>query len=124
MSLEAKSFLEVVTERDIDLLFLEELHVSQEFREWVVEVVYGSGLNPINFIGAWHSLSHPTLGESDLVVVFEASDGSRKGILLENKVDAPPQSDQGLRYRSRGAAGVVAGDWKGFRTCILAPANT
>jgi hypothetical protein len=54
-------------------------------------------------------------------MLFEDHAQSRCAILLENKIDAPPQPDQGIRYGQRAELGVVRGEWKEFRTAILAP---
>lgn len=66
-------FIECIAERDIDLLLLEELHVSAAFRTWLVGQTFGPVVHCNTFLGAWHSVCHPTLGESDLVVRFEDS---------------------------------------------------
>jgi hypothetical protein len=71
--------------------------------------------------GAWHSVTHPSLGESDLIAVAVSAEGLRHALLIENKVDAPAQPDQALRYRRRGEEGVNSEDWHSFSTCIIAP---
>ena len=117
-------FIESVNERDIDLLILEELQVCQEFRDWLSSRVFE---RPIfkSHKGAWHSVNDATLGESDLVFIFQAEDGTTEGtstaILIENKIDAAAQPDQGKRYAARGQKGVTEGYWQEFRTCIIAP---
>src|SRR6478672_5986605 len=55
-------FIECVAERDIDLLLLEELHVSAAFRVWLVGQAFGQDVCCTRFLAAWHSVSHPTLG--------------------------------------------------------------
>ena len=113
--------MEAVFERDIDLLILEELRANEDFRTKFRSLV---GLPPgqdLNFKGAWHSVCHPTLGESDLVVEFSDQGESVHAVLIENKVDAIPQPDQAVRYRKRGEAGIGEGLWQRFTTCILAP---
>lgn len=119
-SLSDLKFISSVAERDVDFIILEELEVSAEFRAWFSARVYET---PVfrERIGAWHSVSDAQLGESDLVFLFEAEDGSRKAVLIENKIDAPPQPDQGNRYRERGEEGRQDGSWDEFRTCIIAP---
>jgi hypothetical protein len=114
-------FIECVAERDIDLLFLEELHVSSEFRSWLVSEAFGHETNCARFLGAWHSLTHPTLGESDLVLLFEDSQRGKVALLIENKIDAPPQPEQAQRYGLRGKNGIDEGSWDRFRTCMIAP---
>src|SRR6266446_6305035 len=96
------NFIEAVAERDIDLLLLEEFHVSDEFRSWFVNQVLPDSLTNTSFEGAWHSVTQPRLGESDLLVIVAGSTGGRMALLIENKIDAPPQPEQGARYRERG----------------------
>ena len=115
------TILEAVAERDVDLLILEELAVSPEFLAWWLEQVKAEGCKGAVIVRAQHSLTHPKLGESDLVVICSPPESEPYAILIENKINAPPQPDQALRYRQRGEAGVVAGTWKSFRTCIVAP---
>lgn len=113
-------FIASIAERDIDLLILEELSVSDEFREWLSSRIFGEPIFQ-NRIGAWHSVIDSQLGESDLVFLFEAVEGPRTAILIENKIDASPQPQQGKRYRSRGEKGCKEGYWEAFKTCVIAP---
>ena len=110
-----------VSERDIDLLLLEEFHVSPEFRAWFVANVYGTSVQCAQFVGAWHSVDKAGLGESDLILEFLDSEGDATAILIEDKIDALPQPEQGARYRLRGEEGLSDGSWRRFRTCIVAP---
>lgn len=114
-------FIERVSERDIDLLLLEELHVATSFRTWFLTQILGMDASGAHFFDAWHSVCHPTLGESDLIILIEDASARRKALLIENKVDAPPQPDQANRYRSRGEEGINDGTWSAFHTCIIAP---
>ncbi len=116
--LESK-FVARIRERDIDLVIVEELSVSLEFREWFSSRVFGEPVYREK-IGAWHSISD-TSGETDIVFIFEALEGPRMAILIENKVDAPPQPQQGQRYRLRGENGLKEGYWEVFKTCVIAP---
>src|SRR5579884_2256449 len=116
-----RPLVEVVTERDIDLLLIEELNVRPEFLAWWIASVRGPSCPSDHLIGAFHSVTHPTLGESDLLILYRDAAGAHHAILAENKIDAPAQPDQADRYRRRGEAGVASGDWTSFRTCICAP---
>ena len=115
-------FVASISERDIDLLVMEELSVSIEFREWFSSRVFGEPIYKSE-IGAWHSVSDAQLGESDLVFLFEAVDGPRTAVLIENKIDASPQPKQGERYRLRGDKGLKEGYWEKFKTCVIAPSK-
>ena len=108
--------IEAVTERDIDLLLLEELNVSDTFSSWVYSVVTKNTDSPQSK-GAWHSISDASLGESDLVVIYE----NGVALLIENKINALAQPEQGARYRARGEKGVQTGSWSSFFTCVVAP---
>jgi hypothetical protein len=112
--------LEAIYERDVDLLLLEELSVSTAFASWLVSQTHPSDIQFSSLEAGQHSVVE--LGrESDLVLVFVDLTGSRRALLIENKIDAPPQPDQSAGYSARANAGVVAGRWKGARTCIVAP---
>lgn len=113
-------FIASVAERDVDLVVLEELSVSDEFREWVSARTHGMPVYA-STVGVWHSVSDGNLGESDLVFEFTSQAGERIALLIENKIDAPPQPTQGARYRLRGENGIKAGYWDKFRTCVIAP---
>lgn len=114
------NFIASVTERDIDLVVMEELSVNNEFRDWFATRAYGA---PIfgDAIGAWHSVSDSSLGETDILFVFSSESGQRIALLIENKISAPPQPQQGERYRLRGSKGIADGYWEEFRTCAIAP---
>jgi len=114
------NFIESVTERDIDLLVLEELSVSENFRKMFSTLIFGETVYKA-YIGAWHSVCSDNLGESDLLFIFEATNGLKTAILIENKIDAAPMPEQGARYRQRGEEGIKNGLWESFKTCIMAP---
>ncbi|WP_331344181.1 PD-(D/E)XK nuclease family protein [Cellvibrio sp. UBA7661] len=108
--------IEAVTERDIDLLLLEEFNTSYEFSSWFYSIVTKDTKKPL-CKGAWHSISDSTLGESDLIAIYE----NGLAILIENKIDALAQPEQGIRYEARGQKGVKTGLWSNFITCMVAP---
>jgi len=115
-------FVASIAERDIDLLIMEEMSVSCEFREWFSSRVFGEPVYQ-NEIGAWHSVCDAELGESDIVFIFGAVDEARTAVMIENKIDAPPQPEQGKRYQLRGEKGVKEGYWEKFKTCVVAPSK-
>ena len=112
--------LEAVTERDIDLLLMEEFESCGGFLEWFVDRTARWPGDGLQLVGVWHSVSNEH-GESDLVVLAHRPDGQQLALLIENKVDAPPQPEQATRYEIRGRTGVTDGDWQEFVTCIVAP---
>lgn len=109
-----------ITERDVDLLVLEELLVSKPFANWFVSEAARQPLS-IKIIGAWHSVSDAMLGESDLIVKFTSEAYVIEAILIENKIDAVAQIEQGYRYKMRGEKGIAQGEWARFTTCLFAP---
>jgi hypothetical protein len=56
--------LEAVYERDIDLLLLEEMHVSTPFRRWLEVTIIGEQLEEASFIDAYHSILRRNVGWS------------------------------------------------------------
>lgn len=112
--------LESVTERDVDLVLLEELHASPKFAAWLLDRTGVAGSAEYELITAAHSVTHSQLGESDLVALY-GSNGDRLAILIENKIAAAAQPDQGARYLKRGAAGIEDGLWSSFQTVMIAP---
>ncbi|MFQ5931532.1 MAG: hypothetical protein ACE5MM_03905 [Nitrospiraceae bacterium] len=118
------NFVSYVVERDIDLLFLEELRVAPDFRDWLTRQLLDDEPQIDEFVGVWHSVSDTSYGESDLiyVVTLVGSDGT-VGILIENKIGAVFQPDQAHRYRKRGEKGKKDGWWDRFVTCLVAPSR-
>jgi hypothetical protein len=109
-------YLASVTERDIDLLLMEEFHASDAFVAWFCGEV---GLCDVTPAGAWHSVSD-TDGESDLLLCV--TQGTRRiGVLIENKVAAPEQDHQAERYHLRGIRSREQGKIDDYLTAICAP---
>lgn len=103
-------------ERDIDLLLCSELHASGEVARLLAAKI---GEPTAALEGAW--VSHAEVdGESDLVVQFSAPSG-RTVALIENKISALFQPDQGARYRAR--AGRLAEAGIRALTVLIAPAG-
>lgn len=110
-------YLQSVAERDIDLLLMEEFHVDHSFASWFASL---AGINAsAKFDGAWHSLNDQD-GETDLLLRVCVG-GERIALLIENKVGAPPQNEQDIRYHLRGQRSQEAGRCDRFITAICAP---
>ena len=108
--------IEAVSERDIDLLLLEELNVSESFSSWFYRKIIKQDNTP-KIKGAWHSISDAEFGESDLIALYE----NDFAVLIENKIDAYAQPNQGERYHKRAEKGIKEGKWSNYKTCMLAP---
>ena len=108
-----------VCERDLDLLFLEELSCNASFREFVFQ---HAGLDAGNshVVRASRSVTESS-GESDLEVTLRRADGLLARLLIENKLDAGFQPRQAERYRERAAAYVANGECSHVATLLVAP---
>ena len=114
--LEEINRIKSVSERDIDILLLEEFNSNLEFGSWFLSTLFPNE-EESECMGAWHSVTDSKLGESDLIILYE----SGLAILIENKIDAPVQPQQGSRYIERGEKGIKENLWKSFETCMVAP---
>ncbi len=110
-----------VSERDTDLLFLEEFTASPDFVDFFLKQL-GLSERGLSFLDASRSVTDST-GESDLEVSLVAGDGQKFVLLLENKVNAGFQPKQAERYRARGTTYANHGKIGGFTTVLLAPAR-
>lgn len=110
------SYLASVHERDVDLLLMEEFHVSPSFTTWFAGEV---GVPEASFDGAWHSVTDAD-GETDLLLLVTANT-KRIAILIENKVGAAEQDRQDERYHLRAARAQNEGKYDAFVTCMCAP---
>jgi hypothetical protein len=71
--------LEAISERDTDLLLLEELSVSKSFRKWFVKTFLNDEIE--EHIGVWYSVHQKDLGESDLIFIYK-SNNQKVGVLI------------------------------------------
>ncbi len=106
-----------VLERDMDLLFLEELVSSDEFLGIFLSQI---GIEAATVVSAEHSKKDNELGESDLTVVLEYN-SKRFALLIEDKIDAIDQPNQASRYIKRGNKGLADGDYDEYYIFIVAP---
>jgi hypothetical protein len=117
--MENLNFIESVTERDIDLLLLEEMTVSRDFFLWFLGKICNYQTKDV--VGVWHSITDKRFGESDLAAIFTDIENCKYGLLIENKIDALAQPDQCGRYVQRGQIGIEQGFWQKFVVCLVAP---
>lgn len=106
-----------VLERDMDMLFLEELVSSNEFLDLFLLQI---GIEEATVLSAEHSKIDNELGESDLMVVLEHN-SKRVALLIEDKIDAIAQPEQASRYIERGNKGLAHGDYDEYYIFIVAP---
>ena len=114
-------FIAGVSERDIDLLLLEEFMASVEFCAWFVAEAGLKELAAATLIEARRSVTSSN-GESDLQIEMKLNDGTKHLLLIENKVSASFQPFQAYRYRERGRNYIVQGVASSFSTVLIAPA--
>jgi hypothetical protein len=110
------SYLASVRERDIDLLLMEEFHITDSFVAWFCGEL---GLHDVVPAGAWHSVSN-TDGQSELVLRV-LREGRRIGIFIENKIYAPEQNSQAERYHLRAINSREQGKLDDYVTVMCAP---
>lgn len=111
-----KTTMTEVSERDLDFLLAEEVECNPSFAAWLLDLTDGEG----SIVSIARSVA-TAYGETDLLIVHEDPEGSRRAIMIENKVAAAFQEFQAERYRRRGEAGVAEGEWASFCTVLIAP---
>lgn len=117
MSFSEDHSVSYVVERDIDLVLVQLLETSSEFRLWFArEVDLPTPLD--GYLGVRQSV-YTKNGESDVEVGFETPHGHH-AVLIENKIDASMQDRQVERYHERGDAYLEDG-WDAFTVCLVAP---
>lgn len=117
--LEGRSSLGWLRERDIDLLLCSELHAGETLNEHFAQLVAST---PSHFFGAW--VSHSEFdGESDLVVAFRDAKSKYKILLVENKIAAAFQTDQGRRYAERAVRWKRKEEVEQVTTVLMAPSG-
>jgi hypothetical protein len=112
-------FAQSLSEADIDWILCLELNGNESFRSWLGALVFGSA--PISHLGAWRSFADSAFGESDIVWLVAAADGSRQMALIENKIDAPAQPKQFERYLLRAAQYCEQGHCSACRVVLISP---
>lgn len=86
------------TERDIDLILVEEFQASADFVVWMLAQVGITG--PIAKWDVKHSKRRTrSRREIDIFTEIDLADGTRAAVLIENKLDATEQPDQAESYQ-------------------------
>ena len=112
-------FNNTISERDMDLLFIESILTDVGFCELLINKTDLKG-EPYKILGAELSKADSDLGESDITVIIETENG-RYGLLIEDKIDAIAMPEQHARYIKRGKKGIEAGEYNDFRVFIICP---
>ena len=108
-----------VSERDMDLLFIEAFATDEEFVTlFLRKTDYCETDYRISQVE--RSKVDNGLGESDITVIIE-TDNRKHALLIENKIDAIAMPDQYGRYIKRGNKGVAIGEYDSFSVFIVCP---
>lgn len=107
-----------VQERDIDLLLIEQLHTCLAFGDWLVGRM---GMSGAIVMTARHSV-YREHGETDVLVIVRLGD-ENVALMIEDKIGAAMQPDQGERYHLRGRILCEEGTVSRYKTILCAPAG-
>jgi hypothetical protein len=111
--------LAYVVERDVDLVFVQLVQSSPEFRQWFLKAI-GEEESDSSLTGVCHSVMTEN-GESDIEVGFASKTGDRVRVLVENKINAAKQDRQFERYFERGETYLTKGFSDRYSVCLIAP---
>lgn len=108
-----------VSERDIDLLLLEEFIASKGFQRMFLTKCFIK--DESYYLNDAQRSVTDSIGESDLEITFKNSKEQTLALLIENKVNASFQKDQQKRYCIRGLNYIKNGKIDSFLTILVAP---
>lgn len=111
-----------VSERDMDLLFLEEFAVNKDFLKLFIRKIESTDLANYKVVSEEVSFVDAALGESDLTIILEHG-GHKAALLVEDKINAIAQPRQYERYVERGKKGVREKLYDAFYVFLIAPAE-
>lgn len=109
-----------VSERDMDLLFLEEFAVNKDFLNLFIHKIEDTNLAVYKVVSEEASFVDVSLGESDLTIILERS-GHKAALLVEDKINTVAQPRQYERYVERGNKGVQEKLYDAFYVFLIAP---
>lgn len=111
-----------ISERDMDLLFLEEFAINRDFLNLFLRKVQSIDFTSSVIISEEVSFVDTALGESDLTIVLE-NKGRRIALLIEDKINAIAQPRQYERYVERGRKGINENLYDAFYIFLIAPTD-
>jgi hypothetical protein len=112
------------TERDVDLLIVEELKCSHDFVRWFVEQASDFTTSPIGYSTSMvlHSRRRTyNRREIDILLSIRSNRGQRVSILIENKLDTSEQFQQAESYRHEAETLVTSGEADLALTILVCP---
>lgn len=111
------------TERDIDLLLIEELRCSPAFVKWFLAQIPAAGVS--GDIASWdvlHSVRRMhNRREIDLFLTLTTGSGETIGVLIENKLDAADGPKQAESYREECEELVRSGGFDNALSVLVCP---
>lgn len=106
-----------ISERDMDMLFIEEIISSKKFLDIFISKI---GIKSADVINAEISKTDLEFGESDITIILSV-ENRKHAILIEDKIDAIAMTQQCERYFKRGEHGILNGEYDAFDVFIIAP---
>ena len=114
---------DVLIERDINILLLEEMRLSAAFQAWLVDKLSNGQKRLSKLLNVTHLAANVELGTVDILFLFEDEQAKRCAFLIENKMDRPREKVKAGRYFEYGEKGVYDGAWDEYLTCLIAPSD-
>lgn len=119
-----------ITERDMDLLFLEEFTASKTFanlffsqigvNDYQIEkVIHSQHLTGERIVVA-EAGAETSRGESDMTILYR-HEGSLHALLIEDKINACAQPNQYQRYVYRGNNAIKCNEYTSYHIFLVAP---
>lgn len=106
-----------VSERDMDMLFVQAFLTDSDFKGLFLSQVYKCGYS-IQSVEL--SKVDAQYGESDITIILE-HDGKKAALLIEDKIDAIAMPNQHERYIKRGNKGIKKGEYDEYDVFIVCP---
>lgn len=119
-----------ITERDMDLLFLEEFAASKSFSDlfftqigvfdYEIEQVIHSQHLAGEGVAVAEAGAETSRGESDMTILYR-HEGNLHALLIEDKINACAQPNQFKRYVNRGNEAIKRNQYTSFHVFLVAP---
>lgn len=119
-----------ITERDMDILFLEEFASSKKFANLffskigiynyeIEKVIHSQHLTGEGIVVA-EAGTETSRGESDMTILYRY-EGSLHALLIEDKINACAQPNQYQRYVNRGNEAIKRNEYTSYHIFLVAP---
>ena len=112
-----------ILESDIDLILVEELKCDPDFLKLFLDQTdWPEWRYDPQSVKTYRSVS-TAFGETDVTAVLTYPDGSRRALLIEDKINAPTQKEQSQRYVINGENLIQEEGYTSVKTFLVAPAK-